>query len=95
MDLREVSMSEDSARKLVKRLKDDETFRKTIGSLDFAEAWQMAENEGYKCSAEEIQKAYDNFGCGITGPRSAWREAVKKLCRLPLRFPGSHVSKDI
>jgi hypothetical protein len=86
-------MSAISARKLVSRLKDDETFRKTIRSMDFAEAWRLVEEEGYVCSEEEIQKAYDNFGCGITGPRSAWREAVKKLCRQPLRYPGSHVNK--
>jgi predicted ribosomally synthesized peptide with nif11-like leader len=87
-------MSEVSARNLVKRLKDDETFRKAIRSMEFAEAWQMVENEGYQCSEEEMQKAYDTFGCGITGPRSAWREAVKKLCHLPIHYPGSHVSRD-
>jgi hypothetical protein len=88
-------MSEVSARKLVRRLKDDEAFRKAVGCMEFAEAWQMVQNQGYQCSAEEIQKAYDSFGCGIIGPRSAWREAVKKLCRLPLRYPGSHVNRGI
>lgn len=86
-------MSVNNARKLVSRLKDDENFRKTIRSLDFAAAWRLVEEEGYGCSQEEIQRAYDDFGCGITGPRSAWREAVKKLCRLPLRYPGSPVNK--
>jgi hypothetical protein len=81
------------ARKLVARLKDDEAFRKTIRSMDHAQAWHVVEQEGYDCSEEEIKKAYDNFGCGITGPRSAWREAVKRLCREPLTYPGSHVSR--
>jgi hypothetical protein len=87
-------MSDVSAKKLVSRLKDDEAFRKSIRSVNFSEAWRLVEEEGYGCSEEEIQKAYDNFGCGITGPRSAWREAVKKLCRLPLRYPGSHINKS-
>ena len=88
-------MSAIDAKKLVNRLKDDETFRKTIRAMDFAEAWRMVEKEGYVCSGEEIQEAYDNFGCGITGPRSAWREAVKKLSRLPLRYPGPYVKKGV
>jgi len=78
------------ARKLVARLKDDEAFRKAIRSMEHAQAWDRVREEGYDCSEEEIKKAYDNFGCGITGPRQAWREAVKKLCHLPLAFPGSH-----
>ena len=82
------------ARKLVARLKDDEAFRKSIRSMDHAQAWEMVKHEGYDCSEEEIQKAYDYFGCGITGPRQAWREAVKKLCHLPLSYPGSHMSRD-
>ncbi len=78
------------ARKLVGRLKDDEAFRKAIRSMDHAKAWQLIQKEGYECTEEEIKKAYDNFGCGITGPRTAWREAVKTICHLPLSYPGSH-----
>ena len=81
------------ARKLVGRLKDDKEFRKTIRAMDHEKAWELVHKEGYDCSEEEIKKAYDNFGCGITGPRTAWREAVKKLCQLPLHYPGSHVSR--
>ena len=88
-------MSTVSARQLVSRLKDDETFRKTIRSLNFSDAWRLVEKEGFTCTQEEIKTAYDNFGCGITGPRSAWREAVKKLCHLSLRYPGSHVNKHL
>jgi hypothetical protein len=77
------------ARKLVARLKDDEMFRKTIRSMDYSQAWQLVKTEGYECSEEEVKKAYDNFGCGITGPRMAWRDAVKTLCHLPLHYPGS------
>ena len=77
------------ARKLVARLKDDEAFRKAIRSMDHAQAWALVKKEGYDCSEEEIQKAYDNFGCGITGPRQAWRESVKVLCHLPLAFLGT------
>lgn len=82
------------ARKLVTRLKDDEAFRKAIRAVDHGEAWRMVRDEGYECSEEEIKKAYDYYGCGITGPRSAWREAVKRLCHLPLNYPGSHVMRN-
>jgi hypothetical protein len=92
--IRSDTMSVVIARRLVARLKDDETFRKTIRSMDHDKAWYVVKKEGYDCSEEEIKKAYDNFGCGITGPRQAWREAVKTLCHLPLAFPGSHVSRD-
>jgi hypothetical protein len=88
--IRSDTMSVVIARKLVARLKDDEAFRKAIRSMEHAQAWDRVREEGYDCSEEEIKKAYDNFGCGITGPRQAWREAVKKLCHLPLVFPGSH-----
>lgn len=88
-------MSDTSARELVKRLKDDQDFRKSLGSKEFSEAWQMIEEEGYVCSPEEIQKAYNTYGCGITGPRSAWREAVKKICRLPIHYPGSPIKRDL
>ena len=88
-------MSEVDARNLVNRLKDDEAFRKTIRSMEHDAAWRLIEKEGYACSKEEIQNAYDTFGCGITGPRSAWREAVKMLCQLPLRYPGTHVNKNV
>ena len=87
-------MSADIAQKLVVRLKDDEAFRKTIRSLDHEQAWRLVKQEGYDCTEEEVRDAYDNFGCGITGPRSPWREAVKQLCRQPLRYPGSHVRRD-
>ncbi|MFH0728163.1 MAG: Nif11-like leader peptide family natural product precursor [Pseudomonadota bacterium] len=87
-------MSTDIARKLVVRLKDDEAFRKTIRSMDHEQAWRLVKQEGYDCTEEEIREAYDTFGCGITGPRSTWREAVKRLCRKPLTFPGSHVSRN-
>lgn len=80
------------ARKLVERLKDDEAFRKSIRSMDHENAWLLVKKEGYDCSEEEIKQAYDYFGCGITGPRQAWREAVKILCHLPLAFPGSPMS---
>jgi hypothetical protein len=82
-------MSVAVARKLVARLKDDEDFRKTIRSMAHAQAWDLVKQEGYDCSEEDVKKAYDNFGCGITGPRQAWREAVKTLCHLPLAFPGT------
>jgi hypothetical protein len=82
------------ARKLVARLKDDEAFRKSIRSMDHDKAWLVVKQEGFDCTEEEIQKAYDYFGCGITGPRQAWREAVKILCHLPLSFPGTHISRD-
>jgi predicted ribosomally synthesized peptide with nif11-like leader len=86
-------MSFVQARKLVTRLKDDEDFRKAIRSMDYTQAWEMVKKEGYDCSEEEIRSAYDNFGCGITGPRSAWREAVKRLCHLPLTYPGVNVNR--
>lgn len=82
------------ARKLVARLKDDEAFRKAVRSMDHDQAWHMVKTEGYECSEEEIKKAYDYFGCGITGPRQAWRDAVKRLCTLPLSYPGSHMIRD-
>ena len=82
------------ARKLVARLKDDEPFRKIIRSMDHAQAWNIVKQQGYDCSEEEIKEAYDNFGCGIIGPRSAWRDAVKVLCHLPLAYPGTHVIRS-
>ena len=50
------------ARKLVKRLKDDETFRKLIRTLNHEQVWNLVRQEGYACSEEDIKKAYDNFG---------------------------------
>lgn len=88
-------MSADQARKLVTRLKDDEAFRKAIRSMDYVQAWETVKKEGYLCSEEEIRKAYDSYGCGIIGPRSAWREAVKILCHLPLTYPGVNVNRSV
>jgi predicted ribosomally synthesized peptide with nif11-like leader len=50
------------AKKLVKRLKDDETFRRSIRTLNHEQAWNLVREEGYDCSEEEIKKAYDTFG---------------------------------
>jgi predicted ribosomally synthesized peptide with nif11-like leader len=50
------------AKKLVKRLKDDETFRKSIRALNYEQAWDLVRGEGYACTEEEIKDAYDTFG---------------------------------
>jgi predicted ribosomally synthesized peptide with nif11-like leader len=86
-------MSLTMAKALVARLKDDEAFRKAVRSLDKESAWRLVEQEGYDCSAEEVRETYDNFGCSITGPRSAWREAVGRLCAAPLAYPGPRLSR--
>jgi hypothetical protein len=85
-------MTLDMARAPVARLKDDEVFRKSVRSSDREEAWRLVEQEGHDCSEEEVREAHDSFGCSITGPRSAWREAVGKLCGLPVAYPGPRVS---
>ena len=55
-------MSSVIAKKLVKRLKDDETFRKSIRALNYEQAWDLVRGEGYACTEEEIKDAYDTFG---------------------------------
>jgi hypothetical protein len=55
--IRSDTMSVVIARRLVARLKDDETFRKTIRSMDHDKAWYVVKKEGYDCSEEEIKEA--------------------------------------
>jgi len=85
-------MSATIAIELVNRLKDDEAFRKTIRSMNHAEAWQLVKKEGFECSEKELKQAYDHFDgcCGVVGPKMTWREAVKTLCQIPLSYPGTY-----
>ncbi len=80
-------MSIVSARKLVTRLKDDKGFRDLIHTMDENETWRMIEKEGYECSREEVVVAYNKYGCGQQGPIGAWRNAVKKVTQLPIKWP--------
>jgi predicted ribosomally synthesized peptide with nif11-like leader len=55
-------MSLTIARALVARLKDDEAFRKTVRSMDRADAWRLVQQGGYDCTEEEVREAHDSFG---------------------------------
>lgn len=57
------TMSFENARKLVTRLKDDREFRDRIRKMDDLETiWQTIRAEGFDCSPEEVQLAYNRYG---------------------------------
>jgi len=50
-------MSMEQARRFIERIKTDEAFRKKLAAVeDVAERMNMAREEGYDCTAEEIEK---------------------------------------